>query len=202
MMVGEDFIHIQIHTQIQIHIQIQIQIRIYDREYIWVRAQHLDDGGGGPRLLCSSYPLHCISRCQNCPWLYTYIGLYAYTYRFKCSQCKKTISTVKTLKKHERTTHYTASADAKMSLVITHVHLLAWYMQMNSNVTSSYIFVCMDQDACTIQLLEYVIPTPAAAAATAAVSPKSPRCYGVSLCYGVNLCYGVSHVMVLAMLWC
>ena len=60
----------------------------------------------------------------------------------------------------------------------------------------------------TIQLLEYVIPTAAAAPATAAVSPKSPRCYGVSLCYGVNrcygvnLCYGVSHVMVLAMLWC
>ena len=46
----------------------QIQVYIYDREYIWVRAQHLDDGGGGPRLLCSSYPLlHCIIRCQNCP---------------------------------------------------------------------------------------------------------------------------------------
>ena len=67
IMVGEDFMQIQIHTQIQIHIQIQIQIRIYDREYTWVRAQHLDDGGGGPRLLCSSYPLHCIIRCQNCP---------------------------------------------------------------------------------------------------------------------------------------
>ena len=53
-----------------------------------------------------------------------------------------------------------------------------------------------------------MIPTAAAAPATAAVSPKSPWCYGVSLCYGVNrcygvnLCYGVSHVMVLAMLWC
>ena len=46
IMVGEDFMQIQIHTQIQIHIQIQIQIRIYDREYTWVRAQHLDDGGG------------------------------------------------------------------------------------------------------------------------------------------------------------
>ena len=41
-----------------------------------------------------------------------------------------------------------------------------------------------------IQLLEYAIPTPAAAAA--AVSPKSPWCYGVSLCYGVNRCYGVN----------
>ena len=41
-----------------------------------------------------------------------------------------------------------------------------------------------------IQLLEYVIPTAAAAAPAAAAPPKSP------------LCYGVSHVMVLAMLWC
>ena len=32
-----------------------------------------------------------------------------------------------------------------------------------------------------IQLLEYVIPP-----AAAAVSPKSPRCYGVNPCYGVN----------------
>ena len=47
-----------------------------------------------------------------------------------------------------------------------------------------------------IQLLEYVIPPPPPPAPAAAVSPKSPRCYGVSLCYGV------SHGMVLAMLWC
>ena len=39
-------------------------------------------------------------------------------------------------------------------------------------------------DNYVIQLLEYVIPT--AAPAAAAVSPKSPHCYGVSLCYGVS----------------
>ena len=45
-------------------------------------------------------------------------------------------------------------------------------------------------DNYVIQLLEYVIP--AAAPSAAAVSQKSPHCYGVSLCYGVSQCYGVS----------
>ena len=56
-----------------------------------------------------------------------------------------------------------------------------------------------------IQLLEYAIPTPAPAAA--AVSPKSPRCYGVSHVMVLAMlwckpCYGVSNVMVLALFWC
>ena len=42
------------------------------------------------------------------------------------------------------------------------------------------------------KLLEHNCPTAAAAAApaAAAVSPKSPQCYGVGLCYGVSPCYG------------
>ena len=102
--------------------------------------------------------------------------------------------------------------------------------ELNTDCSNIFKIAFISELQIKIQLLEYAIPTPAAAAT--AVSPKSPRCYGVSLCYGVNrcygvnlcygvspcygvnpcygvslcygvnLCYGVSHVMVLAMLWC
>ena len=50
-----------------------------------------------------------------------------------------------------------------------------------------------------IQLLEYAIPP---AAAAAAVSPKSPRCYGVACVMVLTVVMVLTCVMVLAMLWC
>ena len=52
-------------------------------------------------------------------------------------------------------------------------HFAGFYFHLNSPKTAHW--------ENPIQLLEYVIPP--ATAAAAAVSPKSPRCYGVSLCY-------------------
>ena len=80
-----------------------------------------------------------------------------------------------------------------VALFDTHVFLLNEY------------FIELNTANFNIQLLEYTIPTPAPAAA--AVSPKSPRCYGVSHVMVLAMlwckpCYVVSHVMVLAMLWC
>ena len=48
-----------------------------------------------------------------------------------------------------------------------------------------------------IQLLEYVIPTPAAAA----VSPKSPRCYGVSFFLVLACVMVLACVIVLVHIW-
>ena len=66
------------------------------------------------------------------------------------------------------------------------VRSLFWTRNLPDNAMDWHIF----------KSLEYVIPTAAAAtvAPAAAVSPKSPRCYGVSLCDGVNRCYGVYDV--------
>ena len=112
--------------------KIQVEIHMYDREYIWVRAQHLDDRGGDN---CIQIQIH--THTQIHIHISIQIHMYDREYIWVRAQHLDDGGGGPRLLCSSYPLHCISRCQNCPCYVYLHIHILAWYIHMDSKVTSA-----------------------------------------------------------------